>query len=316
MDDLAIIVVSHNDAEWLTPCLSSVLARSGGIDVDVVVADNGSDDAADLVEREFPAVRVLRLENRGFGNANNEGLRTAEARYVLFLNPDTEVVRGTFAELVAALDERPDVGAAGVRQVGPDGRLQLSIRRFPNALRALSEAFGSERLPFSASWLGERELDVRAYEREVECDWTSGSFLLVRREALESAGSFDERFFVYGEEPDLCLRIKRAGWSVRHLPVLTVVHHAERAGIDARLEAQNAYARLLHAQKHFSPLHRRLFVAAHSLRYALRAIAPDGGAPGRRTASRRALRTLLELDRPPFEAPVSVAIPVSRRGSG
>ena len=230
MDDLAVIVVSHNDGQWLTPCLSSVLQSARDMALDVVVADNGSDGAAELVERGFPSVRTLRLENRGFGNANNEALRTANARYFLFLNPDTEVVRGTFAELVAALDERPGVGAAGVVQVADDGGLQPSIRRFPNALRALGEALGGERLPFSASWLGERELDPRAYDREVECDWTSGSFLLVRREALESAGSFDERYFVYGEEPDLCLRIKRAGWSVRHLPVMTIVHHAERAG--------------------------------------------------------------------------------------
>lgn len=306
MDDLAIIVVSHNDADWLAPCLSSVLAARGEAAIDVVVADNGSDAAADRVEREFPGVRVLRLENRGFGHANNEGLRTVDARYVLFLNPDTEVVEGTFSQLLAALDERPGVGAAGVRQVGPDGALHLSIRRFPNALRALGEALGGERLPFSASWLGERERDPSVYDREVECDWTSGSFLLVRREAVEAAGSFDERFFVYGEEPDLCLRIKRAGWSVRHLPVLTIVHHAGRAGIDPRLEAQNAYARLLHARKHFSPLHRRLFVAANSLRYALRAVVPDGGAPGRRLASRRALRTLLALEPPPFEAPARI----------
>lgn len=311
MDDLAIIVVSHNDAKWLVPCISSIFNNAGVLRLDVVVADNGTDGAADLVQREFSSVRALRLENRGFGSANNEARRTCDARYVLFLNPDTEVVEGTFAALIAALDERPEVGAAGVVQIASDGSLQLSIRRFPNALRALGEAFGVERLPVSATWLGERELDAHRYELEVDCDWTSGSFLIVRREALESAGAFDERFFVYGEEPDLCLRIKKAGWSVRHLPTMRIVHHAGRAGIDARLEAQNAYARLLHARKHFSPLHRAMFVGAHAVRYALRSVAPEGGAKGRRVASRRALRTLLALERPPFEPPTQVAIPVT-----
>ena len=267
------------------------LRARASVELDVVVVDNGSDGAAELVEREFPNVRALRVENKGFGNANNEALRTANARYVLFLNPDTEVVRGSSPSSSRRWTLVPESGLAGVVQVAADGRFQPSIRRFPNALRALGEALGAERLPFSA-WLGERELDTRAYDREVECDWTSGSFLLARREALESAGSFDERFFVFGEEPDLCLRIKRAGWSVRHLPVMTIIHHAERAGMDARLEAQNAYARLLHAQKHFSPSHRGCSWPRYSLRYALRAVAPDArcSRPPRRRASARSER--------------------------
>ena len=142
--------------------------------------------------------------NLGFGHANNRALMTCNARYVLFLNPDTEILDGTFADLVRMMDARPTVGLVGVRQVTPDGRLDTTIRRFPNALRALGDALSAERLPRRPHWLGERELDPASYEREFGCDWTSGSFLLVRREAIESAGYFDERYFMYSDETDLC----------------------------------------------------------------------------------------------------------------
>ena len=164
-------------------------------------------------------VRVsFSCRNRGFAHANNRGYVTTDARYVLFLNPDTEILQGTFAELVRALDERPSVGLVGVRQVDAENSLAPTIRRFPNALRALGDALASERWPVAAGAFGERVLDTGAYEREVSCDWTSGSFMLARREALESAGLMDERFFIFSEEPDLCYRIKQAGWDVRHFP--------------------------------------------------------------------------------------------------
>ena len=218
MDDLAIIIVSTNEAHWLRPCLRTIIDGAGDISLDVVVADNQSSDGTRaLVEQEFPAFRVVTCENRGFAHANNRGLMTCNARYVLFLNPDTEILEGTFEELVRALDERPGVGLVGVRQVTADGELFPTIRRFPNALRAFGEAFGSERWGHGATWLGERELRMERYEEEVECDWTSGSFMLARREALESAGFMDERSFIYSEEPDLCLRMRKAGWQIRHL---------------------------------------------------------------------------------------------------
>jgi N-acetylglucosaminyl-diphospho-decaprenol L-rhamnosyltransferase len=299
-DDLAIILVSHSEAGWLRGCLTSVLEHAGGCELDVVVACNGDDGSDVIVEREFPEIRALRCENRGFAHANNRGLLTCDARYVLFLNVDTEIRDGTFEELVCALDERPQVGLIGVRQVTPEGAILPSIRRFPNALRAFFEALGSERFPFRASWLGERELRLDRYERELECDWTSGSFMLARREALLGAGLFDERFFLYGEEADLCLRIRQAGWEIRHLPLMTIVHHAGRGGTQPRLVAQETYARLQHARKHFGRLHRAAYRAAVGLRY-LRRYAPVPGA-GRgleREASRAALAVVFG-GRPPF----------------
>jgi GT2 family glycosyltransferase len=290
--DVCAIIVSHNGKAWLEPALSSLYARADGVDLDVVVVDNGSDGAAAYVERRFPAARTITCPNRGFAHANNRALRTADARYVLFLNPDTEFLAGSLAELIAALGRRPEVGLAGVRQVGSDGALAPSMRRFPSTANMLAEAFGAERLPGLRRVLGERRLDTGLYARETPCDWTSGSFMLARREALAGDG-FDERFFLFSEETDLCWRLKRDGWEVIHLPCVTIRHHEH--GASARLEAQIAYARLQFARKHLRRI--AFYRAALGLRYALRAV----GRRDRegREAARSALNTVLS-ERAPF----------------
>ncbi len=307
--DLCAIVVSHEGKRWLGPALSTLFEHAGEIDLDVVVVDNGSDGSAEYVERQFDRARAIRCANRGFAHANNRAAVDADARYVLFLNPDTEVVDGNLAGLLAYMDDHPEVGLAGCRQLDGDGSLCPTARRFPSVGRALGEALGPERLGLAAR-LGESELDLSRYDAELPCDWTAGSFLLVRREALAGAGLLDERFFFYSEEVDLCLRIKRAGWEIRHLPQLTIVHHGGSTEASPRMEAQMAHARSQYAAKHFGPLRRRAFVAAIALRHLLRwlAFSLRGGDKRRAGAHRRALMTLLGQVEPPFGAPPSHAV--------
>jgi N-acetylglucosaminyl-diphospho-decaprenol L-rhamnosyltransferase len=311
--DLAIITVSTNEAHWIRPLLPTVFAHMGDIDGDMVVVDNDSHDGtADVVATEFPQARTVWSANHGFGHANNRALMTCNARYVLFLNPDTEVLEGTFAELVRLMDDRPTVGLVGCRQVTPDGRLDTTIRYFPNALRALGEAVAAERiLPRRPRWLGEREIDPAAYERETACDWTSGSFMLARREALESAGCFDERFFMYCDETDLCRRIKLAGWEVRHLPQMTILHHDRKAGVKPHIECLGAVTRGMYARKYFSPAHRLFYAGAVMLRHALRAVFSGSGelADQKRAANREVVATMLGRRSTPFAektSPVSL----------
>lgn len=318
MADLAIVVVSTNEAHWLRNCLSTVFDRAGGASLDVIVVDNSSTDGTrELVESSFPQARVVTSPNRGFAYGNNRGIEAANARYVLLLNPDTEVIEGSFGELVQLLDARPRVGLVGVRQIAADGNLWPSIRRFPSISRNLGEALASERWPIHPSWAGERVLEWAAYDREGDCDWTSGSFMLARREALLGAGLLDERFFIYCEEPDLCLRIKRAGWQIRHLPQMTIVHHAGKAGLRPKMIAQDAYARKQYAKKYFGRVYRYLFLSTYGLGHLLRAAGSrftgDEALP-QRQAALGALGTMVGRAEPPFgpPPPTAVAIPIAQ----
>jgi N-acetylglucosaminyl-diphospho-decaprenol L-rhamnosyltransferase len=304
MPDVCVIIVSHNGKRWLDAALVSLFAHAGSVDLDVVVVDNGEDGSAAYVEECFPGVRTISCPNRGFGAANNRGLDTADARYVLLLNPDTEFLSGSLGDLVMTLDGRPDIALAGVRQVGGEGELAPSIRRFPSALNMACEALGVEKVPVVRRFVGERVLGRRHYERETPCDWTSGSFMLVRTEALEECAGFDEDFFLFSEETDLCWRLHEEGWGIVHLPAVTIRHFESERSARPLMEAQSAYARLQFARKHFARI--SLYRWALALRYALRAAVPAFGPGGarRREAGRAALAAVLD-EVPPIVAPGS-----------
>lgn len=312
MDDLAIVIVSANSASWLERCLTSVFEHAGEARLDVIVVDNESSDGTrELVASRFPRARVVASRNRGFAYGCNRGIEQARARWLLLLNPDTEVLDGTFAQLLELADAKADVGVVGVRQVKGDGSMCRTIHRFPSVSRALGEALFSERWPRHPSWAGERELDLDVYERETECDWPTGSFLMIRREALLSVGLLDERFFLYCEEPDLCLRVKQAGWRVVHMPSMTIVHHAGKGGVRPRMLAQEALSRRLYADKHFNPPYRGLYLSALGARHLLRLAGARGAvaeAAAHRASAYRSLLTLTGRVDPPFGAPPPTAV--------
>jgi GT2 family glycosyltransferase len=181
----------------------------------------------------------------------------------------------------------------GVRQVLPDGTLYPTANAFPSVPRLVAEALAVRRF-------GERELALGRYETEFVTDWTIGSFMLVRRDAWEAAGPFDERYFLYTEETDLCLAVTRAGWEVRHVPVMTIVHHVHAGEAPGpRMLGQLARARAQYADKHLAGLHRAGFRGALRLRFLLRAVA---GRSAQRESARFALRVLSGKEPPPYAA--------------
>ena len=311
MHDLAVVIVSWGSAQWMPACLRTLHEHAGELDLEVIVVDNDPrTDISDVVA-EFPSTRIVAAENRGFGAGNNVGVRESDARYVLFLNPDTEIRSGTLEDMIRRLDERPAVGLVGIRQVLPSGQLIETARHFPSALRALADALRVENLPIRELSLGQRVLGRSKYDSEFQCDWTTGSFMIVRREALLAAGTFDERFFLYSEEADLSLRIRRAGWEIWHFPHMEILHYANKAGVDPQLEAQQAYSRWQYARKHFSLPRRAAFLGALALRYGLRgALAPLSGANAEkwRETARLALPIVLGRGEPPFAAPPEIAV--------
>jgi N-acetylglucosaminyl-diphospho-decaprenol L-rhamnosyltransferase len=266
--DLSIVVVTHNGRELALQTLRSARANAGPIAVEWLVADSGSGDGTpEAIEDELPDARVFRCANLGFAHANNVALRAARGRYVLLLNPDVEIEKGTFALLVSALDERTEVGAASVLQRGADGRPLPSIRRFPSPVRDLGEALLLPRVPLLRH-VGELDIDFDRYFDERQVDWLSGAFLVARREAVEQVGPLDERFFLYSEEIDWCYRIRRAGWDVRHLPVMEVTHHCGRNSPER--VAELGHSRVLFARKHFGRGRAAAIHAALALNHLLR----------------------------------------------
>ncbi len=148
-------------------------------------------------------------------------------------------------------------------------------------------------------------LGADLYDHETRCDWTSGSFMLVRRAALDRIGGMDERFFLYSEETDLCLRIREAGWDVVHFPQMTIFHESSTRPSNARLSRQMAFARRQYMAKHFAPAERVAGILAVGLGYAIRSVKPGRGpdARQRRRSARAALTTLLGFTPPPFGYP-------------
>jgi GT2 family glycosyltransferase len=269
--DLSVVVVTFNGRDLALATLRSARAALGGLEAEWLVVDNGSSDGTpDAIERELPWVRVFRDTNRGFAAGNNVALPHATGRYVLLLNPDVEIERGTFAELVAALDARPEVGVASVLQQATAGELLPSIRRFPSLARGLGEALGASRMRRLAH-IQESDIDFDRYREERSADWLVGAFLLARREAIDQVGPLDEGFFLYAEETDWCRRFRQHGWDVRHLPLMTITHH-EGDNKRPEMVAQLGHSRRRFAYKHF-PWQRAVGIHAalvfgHALRLA------------------------------------------------
>lgn len=262
MPDVGVIIVSYNVADLLRKCLRSVLA-SQGVELAVCVVDNGSaDGSADLVRAEFPQVHlIVSAENRGYSAANNLGIRyflaqTPPPRYILLLNPDTEVPPEGIAEMVAYLDRNPEAGIAGPKLVRPDGSLDLACRRsFPSPEVSFYRMVGLSRLFPRSRRFGRYNLTYLDPDVETEVDSVVGAFMLVRREALEAAGPMDEDFFLYGEDLDLAFRVKARGWKVLYYPKVVVLHHKGESTRRARARAVREFYRamLIFYRKHYAP---------------------------------------------------------------
>ena len=225
--DISVVIVSYNGKDLLSRCLQSLFISTGGLQCEVFVVDNASDDGTCELVRSSHS-QVILIENRenvGFARANNQAITQCRGRYVLLLNPDAQIVAGTLRDLVAFMDGCPEAGVAGPRLLNRDGSLQWSIRNFPTKANQFFEALLLHKvIPRASRRLGEVVYDPATYSRAHECDWISGAALIVRREVFDQVGVLDERYFMYSEEKDFCLRVSRAGWKTYFAPVADVVH--------------------------------------------------------------------------------------------
>jgi hypothetical protein len=259
--DVAISLVNTNSRELLLACLESLR----GVDAEIVVLDNDSDDgSAQAVRARFPEVRVIEQQHRaGFGANHNAVIRATESRYVYVLNEDTTSADWGFDRMVAHLDAAPRIAAVAPRLEYPDGRHQTNAWRFPTPARAV----------LGLATLGRGAVQSRGTETR-NVDWAMAAALLVRRETLDEVGLFDEDFFIYSEEVDLQYRWAKAGWRTQYLPSVTVVHHESQFSATIPERRINEMWRSRHRYwcKHHSAAGARVAALATGAQYAMRAL--------------------------------------------
>lgn len=278
--DVSVILVSFNTCELLRRCLRTVCEQKG-LAVEVHVVDNASKDrSADMVRDEFPHVNLIRSQtNLGFAAANNRAVRVATGRYIVLLNTDAFLRPDDLALAVRKMDETPKAGLAGARLVGSDGSWQPSARSFPSITNDLLSLTGLSVKFAGSRFFGKADRTWADPLEPASVDWVPGAFAIIRREVLEATGYFDERFFLYYEEVDLCRRIKDAGWQVWYWPDLVVVHiggessrqvrRLSMSSSGAQLTLWRMRSALLYYRKHH-PLKAWLVMQAESFWHRLR----------------------------------------------
>ena len=225
--DVSIVIASYDTRDYLAQCLDSIRAGHEGVEHEVFVVDNGSQDgSAAMVAESYPEVELISNDvNLGFSKANNLALPRTTGRYVLLLNPDTRLKSNTLAEMVRLMDARPDVGMAGVKLRREDGGIDQACRRgFPTPVNAFGKLTGLDRLFPRSKALGGYNLRWEDPDGEYEVDAVVGAFMFLRREVVDEVGMLDESFFMFGEDLDWCYRVKRRDWKVLYVGSQEILH--------------------------------------------------------------------------------------------
>lgn len=227
---VSIAIINWNTKDLLENCLRSIYDSPSTCESEVLVVDNASTDgSAELLRRDFPQVKLIaNKSNRGYATAANQAVQSGRGRYIFVLNSDTEIFPGAVDALLAFADDHSDVGAIGPRLINPDGTLQLSCRRFPSFGTGVGHALLSL---FSANnpYTKKYRLTDWDHAEATEVDWVSGAALFLRRDAVLQVGLFDETYFMYVEDMDLCYRLWEAHWTVYYQPAATVMHYVAQS---------------------------------------------------------------------------------------
>lgn len=261
--DVSVVVVSHNHGSYLAPCLDSLAQEHQRQTIEVLVVDNlSTDDTVRLVRQSYPWVRLIENTRRqGFAANNNRAIRRSRGRYVLLLNPDTEVLPGALARLVEYMDAEPSVGLCGPQLVYPDGKIQPSCRRFPTLASVLVR-----RTPLR-SWLQDSAADRSHLMTDMDhgscsvVDWLLGACLMVRREFLRTVGLLDEGYYLYVEDIDWAYRARQRGWRVVYYPEARILHHHQGQSDRALVSRYSWYhlrSMWRYYRKHLAPRWLRL----------------------------------------------------------
>lgn len=255
--DISIVIVNYNVKAFLEQCLMAIQRATHDYTVEVFVVDNASVDGSQaMVKKKFPRVRLIEnRKNLGFSKANNLALRQVRGRHVLLLNPDTLIQEDTLTVLKEYLDTHPDVGAAGVKLLNPDGSFQLGSRRgLPTPWVAFTRIIGLSRVFPGSRLFGRYNMTYLDPDKESDADVLTGSLMYVRRNILDKIGYFDEDYFMYGEDVDLSYRIKQAGWRIIYVPETQAIHYKGESTKKGEMSFVTHFykAMLIFSRKHFN----------------------------------------------------------------
>jgi GT2 family glycosyltransferase len=244
--DVSAILVNYNAGQELTVALRSIEAECHGTEWEALIVDNASTDGSAAAVDGFPHTTVIRNSgNVGFGRAVNQAVAASKAPLLLLMNPDCQLKPGAMTALRGVLADTPSCAVAGPRILDPGGTVQGSARGDPDMLTGLFGRTGALRVLLPFLPVARRNVvvedAVRSGASSVVVDWLSGACMLVRRDAFMAAGGFDERFFLYWEDADLCRRLRSRGYHVRYVPGATAVHQVGRSSQTARRSSIRAF---------------------------------------------------------------------------
>jgi hypothetical protein len=264
MVDLSIIIVSWNAKAFLLECLRSLTGEIDDRRTEIIVVDNASTDGSpEAVESEFPNVKLLRNPtNLGFAKANNIGIKQSAGQYVCLVNSDVKILPGCFTRLIDYMEQHSGIGMLGPKVLNADLTLQLSHRRLPTLWNRFCRALALDTLFPNSTAFGHGSENLKPNATAVEVEVLSGSFWMVRREALDRVGLLDEVFFMYAEDLDWCKRFRDAGWKVVYFPGAGVIHYggASSANAPVRFYLELQRANLQYWKKHHSRPAQIVFV--------------------------------------------------------
>jgi len=226
--DLSIIIVNWNVRELLRQTLQSIRNNPAKkYSYEVIVVDNDSqDNSTEMVKKDFPEIKLIASpKNIGFAAGNNLGIKIAQGKFILCLNPDTEVLPEALDFIPIAFEKDPQLGALGVKLLNPNRTLQSSCKSFPDLDTIIWNATSLDTLFPKSKVFGKYNMTWFGHDLEMEVDQPMGAALAVRREVIDQVGIFDERYFMYFDEVDWCYRIKKAGWKIKFFPQVAIIHH-------------------------------------------------------------------------------------------
>jgi N-acetylglucosaminyl-diphospho-decaprenol L-rhamnosyltransferase len=301
--DVDVVVVSYNSGSHLRSCLEGLTRCSG---VTLLIVDNASSDGSLSSVANLPVTVLAQPDNLGFAHACNVGWRAGASPFVLFLNPDAEVDCGALAVLTEVLLADASVGIVGPKIVNDDQSIAFSQRRFPTLRSTFSQALFLQRLFPEKSWSDEVVRDAGEYLRSHDVDWLSGACLLIRRELLERIGGWDEAFFLYSEDTEICRAAWSSGYRVRYEATAAARHAGGASAPRSGLLGMLARSRIAYARKNYPALIALGHRAGIALEALTHMVVCRGGLAQRRGHARALLAAFRPAERAsiPYE-PVS-----------